>query len=148
MQTINEIKGDDNNKLTNVWWYGKPILLLIISNTSKLWDLIKNITRMVTGEIYFEKFGENVELCDIPGSAQIMQIFILMFGLAWVMKMKLEEKSIQKLSINMNLMSKTKIIQFFCIVLYMGEEVDNDIIDSKIDKVWQQPKTNYIALWH
>ena len=90
-----------------------------------------------------EKFGENVELCDIPGSAAdnadvvTTDVWSSMGDENEVEERKRAFKSYQ---VNMNLMSKTKNDSIFlhCLPAHRGEEIDNDIIDSKYSRVWQQ----------
>ena len=89
------------------------------------------------------KFGDNVELCDIPGSAAdnadvvTTDVWSSMGDENEVEERKRAFKSYQ---VNMNLMSKTKNDSIFlhCLPAHRGEEIDNDIIDSKYSKVWQQ----------
>ena len=146
MQTINEIKGDDFNKLTIAWIGDGNNMCNSYINASKLLGFKLKISTPNGYEpdnYTLEKFGENVELCDIPGSAAdnadvvTTDVWSSMGDENEVEERKRAFKSYQ---VNMNLMSKTKNDSIFlhCLPAHRGEEIDNDIIDSKYSKVWQQ----------
>ena len=146
MQTINEIKGDDFNKLTVAWIGDGNNMCNSYINASKLLGFKLKISTPNGYEpdnYTLEKFGENVELCDIPGSAAdnadvvTTDVWSSMGDENEVEERKRAFKSYQ---VNMNLMSKTKNDSIFlhCLPAHRGEEIDNDIIDSKYSKVWQQ----------
>ena len=50
------------------------------------------------------------------------------------------KRAFKSYQVNMNLMSKTKDDSIFlhCLPAHRGEEIDNDILDSKYSKVWLQ----------
>ena len=146
MQTINEIKGDDLNKLTVAWIGDGNNMCNSYINASKLLGFKLKISTPNGYEpdnYTLEKFGENVELCDIPGSAAdnadvvTTDVWSSMGDENEVEERKRAFKSYQ---VNMNLMSKTKNDSIFlhCLPAHRGEEIDNDILDSKYSKVWQQ----------
>ena len=146
MLTINEIKGDDFNKLTIAWIGDGNNMCNSYINASKLLGFKLKISTPNGYEpdnYTLDKFGENVELCDIPGSAAdnadvvTTDVWSSMGDENEVEERKRAFKSYQ---VNMNLMSKTKNDSIFlhCLPAHRGEEIDNDILDSKYSKVWQQ----------
>ena len=146
MQTINEIKGDDFNKLTIAWIGDGNNMCNSYINASKLLGFKLKIS---TPNGYepdnhtLEKFGENVELCDIPGSAADNADVVttdVWSSMGDENEIEERKRAFKSYQVNMNLMSKTKNDSIFlhCLPAHRGEEIDNDIIDSKYSKVWQQ----------
>ena len=146
MQTINEIKGDDFNKLTIAWIGDGNNMCNSYINASKLLGFKLKIS---TPNGYepdnhtLEKFGENVELCDIPGSAADNADVVttdVWSSMGDENEIEERKRAFKSYQVNMNLMSKTKKHSIFlhCLPAHRGEEVDDDIIDSKYSKVWQQ----------
>jgi len=146
MQTINEIKGDDFNKLTIAWIGDGNNMCNSYINASKLLGFKLKISTPNGYEpdnYTLEKFGENVELCDIPGSAADNADVVttdVWSSMGDENEIEERKRAFKSYQVNMNLMSKTKNDSIFlhCLPAHRGEEIDNDIIDSKYSKVWQQ----------
>lgn len=146
MQTINEIKGDDFNKLTIAWIGDGNNMCNSYINASKLLGFKLKISTPNGYEpdnYTLEKFGENVELCDIPGSAADNADVVttdVWSSMGDENEIEERKRAFKSYQVNMNLMSKTKNDSIFlhCLPAHRGEEIDDDIIDSKYSKVWQQ----------
>ena len=90
-----------------------------------------------------DKFGENVELCEIPGSAVDGADVVttdVWASMGDEHENEERKKVFKSFQVNMNLMSKAreKAIFLHCLPAHRGEEIDDSIIDSSYSAVWQQ----------
>ena len=85
--------------------------------------------------IHLDKFGENVELCEIPGSAVDGADVVttdVWASMGDEHENEERKKVFKSFQVNMNLMSKAteKAIFLHCLPAHRGEEIDDTIIDS------------------
>ena len=146
MQTIAEIKGNDFSKLTVAWIGDGNNMCNSYINASKLLNFKLKISvpnGYEPDKYTLDKFGENVELCEIPGSA--VDGADVVTTDVWASMGDEHEKEERKkvfksFQVNMNLMSKAteKAIFLHCLPAHRGEEIDDTIMDSSYSVVWQQ----------
>ena len=146
MQTIAEIKGNDFSKLTVAWIGDGNNMCNSYINASKLLNFKLKISvpnGYEPDKYTLDKFGENVELCEIPGSA--VDGADVVTTDVWASMGDEHEKEERKkvfksFQVNMNLMSKAteKAIFLHCLPAHRGEEIDDTIMDSSYSAVWQQ----------
>ena len=146
MQTITEIKGNNLSGLTMAWIGDGNNMCNSYINASKLLGFKLKISTPHGYEpdsYTLEKFGENVEICELPGSAA-EQADVVTTDVWTSMGDEKEDEERKKIfksyQVNMNLMSKAKDDATFlhCLPAHRGEEIDDMIIDSKHSSVWQQ----------
>jgi len=146
MQTITEIKGNNLSDLTMAWIGDGNNMCNSYINASKLLGFKLKISTPHGYEpdsYTLEKFGENVEICELPGSAA-EQADVVTTDVWTSMGDEKEDEERKKIfksyQVNMNLMSKAKDDAIFlhCLPAHRGEEIDDMIIDSKYSSVWQQ----------
>tara|TARA_Y100000768_G_scaffold50459_1_gene32891 strand:+ start:3182 stop:4093 length:912 start_codon:yes stop_codon:yes gene_type:complete len=146
MQTITELKGDDFSKLTIAWVGDGNNMCNSYINASKLLDFKLKISTpngYEPDKYTLDKFGDNVEVCELPGSA-VDGADVVTTDVWTSMGDEHENEERKKIfkgyQVNMNLMSKAKSESIFlhCLPAHRGEEIDNDIIDSGHSAVWQQ----------
>ena len=146
MQTIVEIKGNDFSKLTVAWIGDGNNMCNSYINASKLLDFKLKISvpnGYEPDEYTLDKFGENVELCEIPGSAVDGADVVttdVWASMGDEHENEERKKVFKSFQVNMNLMSKAtdKAIFLHCLPAHRGEEIDDSIIDSSYSVVWQQ----------
>ena len=146
MQTIAEIKGDDFHKLTIAWIGDGNNMCNSYINASKLLDFKLKISvpnGYEPDKYTLDKFGENVELCEIPGSAVDGADVVttdVWASMGDEHENEERKKVFKSFQVNMNLMSKAreKAIFLHCLPAHRGEEIDDSIIDSSYSAVWQQ----------
>ena len=146
MQTIAEIKGDDFHKLTIAWIGDGNNMCNSYINASKLLDFKLKISvpnGYEPDKYTLDKFGENVELCEIPGSAVDGADVVttdVWASMGDEHENEERKKVFKSFQVNMNLMSKAteKAIFLHCLPAHRGEEIDDTIIDSSYSAVWQQ----------
>ena len=90
-----------------------------------------------------DKFGENVESCEIPGSAVDGADVVttdVWASMGDEHENEERKKVFKSFQVNMNLMSKAteNAIFLHCLPAHRGEEIDDTIIDSSYSVVWQQ----------
>ena len=146
MQTIAEIKGKDLSKLTIAWVGDGNNMCNSYINASKLLNFKLKISTpngYEPDEYTLNKFGKNVEICELPGSA-VDDADVVTTDVWTSMGDEHENEERKKIfkgyQVNMNLMSKAKNDSIFlhCLPAHRGEEIDNDIIDSSHSVVWKQ----------
>ncbi len=146
MQTIKEIKGKDLSKLTIAWIGDGNNMCNSYINASKLLNFKLKISTpngYEPDEYTLGKFGDNVEVCELPGSA-VDGADVVTTDVWTSMGDEHENEERKKIfkgyQVNMNLMSKAKKESIFlhCLPAHRGEEIDHEIIDSKHSIVWQQ----------
>ena len=146
MQTIAEIKGKDLSKLTIAWVGDGNNMCNSYINASKLLNFKLKISTpngYEPDEYTLDKFGKNVEICELPGSA-VDDADVVTTDVWTSMGDEHENEERKKIfkgyQVNMNLMSKAKNDSIFlhCLPAHRGEEIDNDIIDSSHSVVWKQ----------
>ena len=146
MQTISEIKGKDLSKLTIAWVGDGNNMCNSYINASKLLNFKLKISTpngYEPDKHTLEKFGNNVEICELPGSA-VDGADVVTTDVWTSMGDEHENEERKKIfkgyQVNMNLMSKAKNDAIFlhCLPAHRGEEIDHDIIDSSHSVVWQQ----------
>ena len=146
MQTIAEIKGNDFSKLTVAWIGDGNNMCNSYINASKLLDFKLKISvpnGYEPDKYTLDKFGENVELCEIPGSAVDGADVVttdVWASMGDEHENEERKKVFKSFQVNMNLMSKAreKAIFLHCLPAHRGEEIDETIIDSQYSAVWQQ----------
>jgi len=146
MQTIAEIKGNDLSKLTVAWIGDGNNMCNSYINASKLLNFKLKISvpnGYEPDEYTLDKFGENVELCEIPGSAVDGADVVttdVWASMGDEHENEERKKVFKSFQVNMNLMSKAKEKAIFlhCLPAHRGEEIDEIIIDSAYSVVWQQ----------
>jgi ornithine carbamoyltransferase len=146
MQTIAEIKGNDFSKLTVAWIGDGNNMCNSYINASKLlgFKLKISVPNGYEPDKYtLDKFGENVELCEIPGSAVDGADVVttdVWASMGDEHENEERKKVFKSFQVNMNLMSKAreKAIFLHCLPAHRGEEIDDIIIDSPHSAVWQQ----------
>ena len=146
MQTIVEIKGNDFSKLTVAWIGDGNNMCNSYINASKLLDFKLKISvpnGYEPDKYTLDKFGENVELCEIPGSAVDGADVVttdVWASMGDEHENEERKKVFKSFQVNMNLMSKAteKAIFLHCLPAHRGEEIDETIIDSQYSAVWQQ----------
>jgi ornithine carbamoyltransferase len=146
MQTIAEIKGNDFSKLTVAWIGDGNNMCNSYINASKLlgFKLKISVPNGYEPDKYtLDKFGENVELCEIPGSAVDGADVVttdVWASMGDEHENEERKKVFKSFQVNMNLMSKAKEKAIFlhCLPAHRGEEIDDIIIDSPHSAVWQQ----------
>ena len=146
MQTIVEKKGNDFSKLTVAWIGDGNNMCNSYINASKLvnFKLKISIPNGYEPDKYtLDKFGENVELCEIPGSAVDGADVVttdVWASMGDEHENEERKKVFKSFQVNMNLMSKAreKAIFLHCLPAHRGEEIDETIIDSSYSAVWQQ----------
>jgi len=146
MQTIVEKKGTDFSKLTVAWIGDGNNMCNSYINASKLlnFKLKISIPNGYEPDKYtLDKFGENVELCEIPGSAVDGADVVttdVWASMGDEHENEERKKVFKSFQVNMNLMSKAreKAIFLHCLPAHRGEEIDETIIDSSYSAVWQQ----------
>ena len=146
MQTIVEIKGNDFSKLTVAWIGDGNNMCNSYINASKLlgFKLKISVPNGYEPDKYtLDKFGENVELCEIPGSAVDGADVVttdVWASMGDEHENEERKKVFKSFQVNMNLMSKAreKAIFLHCLPAHRGEEIDDIIIDSPHSAVWQQ----------
>ena len=146
MQTIAEIKGDDFSKLTVAWIGDGNNMCNSYINASKLLNFKLKISvpnGYEPDKYTLDKFGENVELCEIPGSAVDGADVVttdVWASMGDEHENEERKKVFKSFQVNMNLMSKAteKAIFLHCLPAHRGEEIDDTIIDSSYSVVWQQ----------
>ena len=94
-------------------------------------------------EYTLDKFGDNVELCHIPGTAANGADIVstdVWTSMGDESENEERKKLFKSYQVNMNLMSKAKKDAIFlhCLPAHRGEEIDDIIIDSDYSAVWQQ----------
>ncbi len=146
MQTISEVKGKDLSKLTIAWIGDGNNMCNSYINASKLLNFKLKISTpngYEPDEYTLEKFGKNVEICELPGSA-VDGADVVTTDVWTSMGDEHENEERKKIfkgyQVNMNLMSKAKGDSIFlhCLPAHRGEEIDHDIINSSHSVVWQQ----------
>ena len=146
MQTIAETKGNDFSKLTIAWIGDGNNMCNSYINASKLLNFRLKISvpnGYEPDKYTLDKFGENVELCEIPGSA-VDEADVVTTDVWASMGDEHENEERKKVfksfQVNMNLMSKARENAIFlhCLPAHRGEEIDDTIIDSSYSVVWQQ----------
>jgi ornithine carbamoyltransferase len=88
-----------------------------------------------------EKFGDNVELCDIPGTAANNADIVttdVWTSMGDEQENEERKKIFKSYQVNMNLMSKAKKDAIFLHCLPRGNEVTDEVFLGKQSKVWQQ----------
>ncbi len=146
MQTIAEIKGSDFSKLTIAWIGDGNNMCNSYINASKLLNFKLKISvpnGYEPDKYTLDKFGENVELCEIPGSAVDGADVVttdVWASMGDEHENEERKKVFKSFQVNMNLMSKAteKAIFLHCLPAHRGEEIDDTIIDSSYSVVWQQ----------
>ena len=146
MQTIAEIKGNDFSKLTIAWIGDGNNMCNSYINASKLLNFKLKISvpnGYEPDKYTMDKFGENVELCEIPGSAVDGADVVttdVWASMGDEHENEERKKVFKSFQVNMNLMSKAKEKAIFlhCLPAHRGEEIDDTIIDSAYSVVWQQ----------
>ena len=146
MQTIAEIKGNDFSKLTVAWIGDGNNMCNSYINASKLLNFKLKISvpnGYEPDKYTLDKFGENVELCEIPGSAVDGADVVttdVWASMGDEHENEERKKVFKSFQVNMNLMSKAKEKAIFlhCLPAHRGEEIDDTIIDSAYSVVWQQ----------
>jgi len=146
MQTITEMKGKDLSKLTVAWVGDGNNMCNSYINASKLLNFKLKISTpngYEPDKYTLDKFGNNVEVCELPGSA-VEGADVVTTDVWTSMGDEHENEERKKIfkgyQVNMNLMSKAKNDSIFlhCLPAHRGEEIDHDIIDSSHSVVWQQ----------
>ena len=146
MQTIAETKGNDFSKLTVAWIGDGNNMCNSYINASKLLNFRLKISApngYEPDKYTLDKFGENVELCEIPGSAVDGADVVttdVWASMGDEHENEERKKVFKSFQVNMNLMSKAreKAIFLHCLPAHRGEEIDDTIIDSSYSVVWQQ----------
>ena len=146
MQTIAETKGNDFSKLTIAWIGDGNNMCNSYINASKLLNFRLKISvpnGYEPDKYTLDKFGENVELCEIPGSAVDGADVVttdVWASMGDEHENEERKKVFKSFQVNMNLMSKAreKAIFLHCLPAHRGEEIDDSIIDSSYSAVWQQ----------
>ena len=146
MQTIAETKGNDFSKLTVAWIGDGNNMCNSYINASKLLNFRLKISvpnGYEPDKYTLDKFGENVELCEIPGSAVDGADVVttdVWASMGDEHENEERKKVFKSFQVNMNLMSKAreKAIFLHCLPAHRGEEIDETIIDSSYSAVWQQ----------
>jgi ornithine carbamoyltransferase len=146
MQTIAETKGNDFNKLTVAWIGDGNNMCNSYINASKLLNFRLKISvpnGYEPDKYTLDKFGENVELCEIPGSAVDGADVVttdVWASMGDEHENEERKKVFKSFQVNMNLMSKARENAIFlhCLPAHRGEEIDDTIIDSSYSVVWQQ----------
>ena len=146
MQTVAEIKGNDFSKITIAWIGDGNNMCNSYINASKLLSFKLNISTPNGYEpdtYTLEKFGDNVELCDIPGTAANNADIVttdVWTSMGDEQENEERKKIFKSYQVNMNLMSKAKKDAIFlhCLPAHRGEEIDDIILDSDFSVVWQQ----------
>ena len=146
MQTIAETKGNDFSKLTVAWIGDGNNMCNSYINASKLLNFRLKISvpnGYEPDKYTLDKFGENVELCEIPGSAVDGADVVttdVWASMGDEHENEERKKVFKSFQVNMNLMSKAKKDAIFlhCLPAHRGEEIDDLIIDSSYSAVWQQ----------
>ena len=146
MQTIAEIKGNDFSELTVAWIGDGNNMCNSYINASKLLDFKLKISvpnGYEPDKYTLDKFGQNVELCEIPGSAVDGADVVttdVWASMGDEHENEERKKVFKSFQVNMNLMSKAteKAIFLHCLPAHRGEEIDDTIIDSPYSAVWQQ----------
>ena len=146
MQTIAETKGNDFSKLTVAWIGDGNNMCNSYINASKLLNFRLKISvpnGYEPDKYTLEKFGENVELCEIPGSAVDGADVVttdVWASMGDEHENEERKKVFKSFQVNMNLMSKAreKAIFLHCLPAHRGEEIDDALIDSPYSAVWQQ----------
>ena len=146
MQTVAEIKGNDFSKMTIAWIGDGNNMCNSYINASKLLNFKRNISTpngYEPDQYTLDKFGDNVELCDIPGTAANSADIVstdVWTSMGDESENEERKKIFKSYQVNMNLMSKAKKDSIFlhCLPAHRGEEIDDIIIDSDYSAVWQQ----------
>ena len=146
MQTIAETKGNDFSKLTVAWIGDGNNMCNSYINASKLLNFRLKISvpnGYEPDKYTLDKFGENVELCEIPGSAVDGADVVttdVWASMGDEHENEERKKVFKSFQVNMNLMSKAtkNAIFLHCLPAHRGEEIDDTIIDSSYSVVWQQ----------
>ena len=146
MQTIAETKGNDFSKLTVAWIGDGNNMCNSYINASKLLNfrLKISVPNGYEPDTYtLNKFGDNVEICEIPGSAVNGADVVttdVWASMGDEHENEERKKVFKSFQVNMNLMSKAreKAIFLHCLPAHRGEEIDDTIIDSSYSVVWQQ----------
>ena len=146
MQTIAEIKGNDFSNLTVAWIGDGNNMCNSYINASKLLNFKLKISvpnGYEPDKYTLDKFGQNVELCEIPGSAVDGADVVttdVWASMGDEHENEERKKVFKSFQVNMNLMSKAreKAIFLHCLPAHRGEEIDDIIIDSPYSAVWQQ----------
>ncbi|MEC7677249.1 MAG: ornithine carbamoyltransferase [Pseudomonadota bacterium] len=146
MQTIAETKGNDFSKLTVAWIGDGNNMCNSYINASKLlsFKLKISVPNGYEPDRYtLDKFGQNVELCEIPGSAVDGADVVttdVWASMGDEHENEERKKVFKSFQVNMNLMSKAreKAIFLHCLPAHRGEEIDDALIDSPYSAVWQQ----------
>ena len=146
MQTIAETKGNDFSKLTIAWIGDGNNMCNSYINASKLLNFRLKISvpnGYEPDKYTLDKFGENVELCEIPGSAVDGADVVttdVWASMGDEHENEERKKVFKSFQVNMNLMSKAtkNAIFLHCLPAHRGEEIDDTIIDSSYSVVWQQ----------
>ena len=146
MQTIAETKSNDFSKLTIAWIGDGNNMCNSYINASKLLNFRLKISvpnGYEPDKYTLDKFGENVELCEIPGSAVDGADVVttdVWASMGDEHENEERKKVFKSFQVNMNLMSKAreKAIFLHCLPAHRGEEIDETIIDSSYSAVWQQ----------
>jgi ornithine carbamoyltransferase len=146
MQTVAEIKGNDFSKMTIAWIGDGNNMCNSYINASKLLNFKLKISTPNGYEpdsYTLEKFGNNVELCDIPGTAANNADIVttdVWTSMGDEQENEERKKIFKSYQVNMNLMSKAKKDAIFlhCLPAHRGEEIDDIILDSDYSMVWQQ----------
>ena len=145
MQTIAEIKGNDFSKLTVAWIGDGNNMCNSYINASKLLNFKLKISvpnGYEPDKYTLDKFGENVELCEIPGSAVDGADVVttdVWASMGDEHENEERKKVFKSFQVNMNLMSKAreKAIFLHCLPAHRGEEIDDTLLDSQYSVVWQ-----------
>jgi ornithine carbamoyltransferase len=146
MQTVAELKGNDFSKMTIAWIGDGNNMCNSYINASKLLNFKLNISTpngYEPDQYTLDKFGDNVVLCDIPGTAANGADIVstdVWTSMGDESENEERKKIFKSYQVNMNLMSKAKKDAIFlhCLPAHRGEEIDDIIIDSDYSAVWQQ----------
>lgn len=146
MQTVVELKGKHFNNMTMAWIGDGNNMCHSYINASKLLGFKLKISTPHGYEPdhnILEKHGDNVEICQLPGSA-VDNADVVSTDVWTSMGDEKEnderKKAFKGYQVNMNLISKAKKDATFlhCLPAHRGEEVDEHILDSDCSGVWQQ----------
>ena len=156
MQTIVENKNNDFSKITIAWIGDGNNMCNSYINASKLlgFKLKISVPNGYEPDSYtMRKFGDNVEMCEIPGSAADDADVVttdVWASMGDELENEERKKVFKSFQVNMNLMSKAKgdAIFLHCLPAHRGEEIDDMIIDSSIVPYGSRHIIDSIVLWH
>ena len=146
MQTIAETKGTDFSNMTIAWIGDGNNMCNSYIHASKLLGFKLKISTphgYEPDKVTLNKHGDNVEICELPGSAADNADVVstdVWTSMGDEKENEDRKKAFKSYQVNMNLISKSKedVIFLHCLPAHRGEEVDDVILDSKFSSVWQQ----------